>query len=41
MRIGRASGVVVLALVGPETVVCPRLLDWGPTREERRGALPG
>lgn len=37
----RFAGPGILALVGYDTAVRPRLLDWGSTRHERRRSLPG
>jgi hypothetical protein len=41
MRIGRNSGLGILALVGYDRVVRPWLRGWGATARERREPLPG
>ena len=41
MRARRGAAVAALVLVGYDTFVRPRILDWGATREERYEQLPG
>ena len=41
MGIKHVAGLGVLALVGYDTVVRRRLLDWGSTPDERSRPLPG